>query len=25
VYFLGDHGGYRASLDRAATTLDRAD
>lgn len=23
VYFLGDHGGYRASLDRAAATLDR--
>lgn len=24
VYFLGDHGGYRASLDRAAATLNRA-
>jgi len=23
VYFLGDHGGYRASLDRAAATLGR--
>jgi creatinine amidohydrolase/Fe(II)-dependent formamide hydrolase-like protein len=23
VYFLGDHGGYRASLDRAAATLNR--
>ncbi|MEO5733680.1 MAG: creatininase family protein [Rubrivivax sp.] len=24
VYFLGDHGGYRKSLDRAVVTLDRA-